>query len=324
MNNKENKPLLAKHKARKFKPKQKFDLLGAPLEIRELIIENVLQENFDSKTIIGLNYLLHIKDFLTASTRTKIRDKIALYHALYIINKVSSATTQEQIKQLRLKASTANGGITFWNDIPEYSLWSRGIGLKLNTKKEFHSYVKNSKNFALDLEHQLQESPYILSDHEVYFDYNPSEVSQVIECDSPHHIQNLQINEIITGYYNTRHRFLTDSHEFEVKFREKANKVFKKLMYCSFCAPLYCCVCGISACSLICLIPEPNSIFLLGQCVGSFISSFGLLFCCAKMHDDYIEKIDDHWEVLSGIPNTKKLISAAQKDIRKLNEAKKF
>ncbi len=297
-----------KHKKESTGPLLFFHNL--PTELHEEIIEMLIEDK-DKATILPLGYAasyLHVSN----KTQREIKSKIALYHAVHIITKMPLCKTPEERIALRKFASSANKCITYWNDIPEYSLWNTGIGLKRDIKKQFRKYLENSEKHAENLNERLH-----------------AHFNRALEDEEYNEI----CTNIIKGYYTTRALFLNDSHQLESKLRDKANKVFKSCLCLRYCVPLNCCYMGIGGITTTCCIVGPTgpagivgTLLMCGSCfciISSLITA--TLFSVEEFFYGYNPTVNiDYWEQLTNIPNTQKYITLTKKEILKLKNEKNF
>ncbi len=279
-----------------------------PIELHEEIIEKLIDDK-DKATILPLSYAAAYLN-LSNKTQRELKNKISLYHAVHIITKMPSCKTPKERIALRKLASNANKGVTYWNDIPEYSLWETGMGLKRDIKKQFRKYLENSEEHAENLNERLQAHFNRALDDEEY---------------------NEKCATIIQGYYTTRTLFLDDSHQLEGKLRDKANKIFKSCLCLRYGVPFNCCYMGVGGCVTISL-AQPTGIAAWMMLGGSFFCLFSGLYTTILLCNDGTDhrsffdhpENTDHWERLTGIPNTQKYITLTKKEILKLKNKKDF
>lgn len=306
-----------------------------PPELREKIVMDHLYRDPDTKkTLPRLHDLARIPGFLSPSSQRLIKEKTAFCHALYIIKKMNlyketlgrtdltdpDLTDQERTKiirlqhRLRIKATQANHGDTFWRDLPSYSLWSvTPLAIRLNLVAELRKYIKKSKKYAKQLEDQCGKFPELLPIASLPL--NTDETSNEVIG------QNDRVIELIKkNYYLTRHQFLEDACYLDNKQRQEINEIFKKMIKLRHCTPICCCCIGTSLCTATFSATGAISIATGIMGIISFIAGGALCCACYKANDDEFHNkyFYDLYEQGTGIPHPTNYIQAARNDIKKL------
>lgn len=262
-----------------------------PTELREEIIEELIEDK-DKATILPLCYAATYLN-LSDKTQDKIKNKILLYHAVHIITKMPSCKTSEERVALRELASNANNRVTYWNDIPENSLWKTSRGLKRDIKKQCRKYLEKSEEHAKNLNEKLQAHFNRALDDE---EYNEKRAT------------------IIKGYYTTRALFLDDSHQLKSKLRDN----FKSCLCLRYGVPLNCCYMGLGGITTTgCMVGTTGPIGIAGAMLicGSYFCIFSSLITATLLSMEelvysYSPIINiDYWEQLTNIPSTQKYIT---------------
>lgn len=298
-----------------------------PEIVEKIVLELVIDK--DKETVPTLCYILIMNPPLSEKIYTQVRDKISVYHALYVIKKMEQCKTSTQRIALREIACSANHGFTYWDDLPNYSFWGMGLDLKRNIRKEVKGYIENSKQKADDLDKKLPDFFDELADsyesiQEQIVDDEP--IAEFEEIDA----SNKERHQLIKKYFITRSLFLNDAHCLEGKFREKINKAFKAFTLLRYCAPLHCCTSGVSLCAIGSILQNCPIIFagFGGLALGVLLCS---CCCCCEDWSDWAiceeyccnaPKID-YWENFAGIPNTQKYVTLAQKEFTNLSIQRK-
>jgi hypothetical protein len=282
-----------------------------PLELQEQIIEELVEDN-DKATILSLCYAVSYL-YLSNKTKREVKSKIALYHAVHIITQLPLCKTEEDRTALFRLASNANNGDTYWSDIPQYSLWGNGIGLKSDIKRQFKKYLENTQEHAENLDERLHAHfNRLCGDEETYLQNDKSRIA------------------IIKEYYASRSLLLDDSHQLEGKFRSKANNFFKSCCHLRYCAPYHCCYIGTGG-LVTASLTNPSVVvgwMMVGFSFSCILASCVLtaMLCDSNLQRDCFDSSEevDYWKRLTGIPDTKQYITLTQNEIAKLKNKTDF
>jgi hypothetical protein len=312
-----------------------------PCEIREHIIEYYsLDLVNDRKQLIPvLHYLASAGYILSNSYKEKIRKKIALCHALYVIDKMGKSATIQERQKLLVTATGNNREIfinnsrkffikTFWKDMRNYSLWQDAV-LNFKVKKELIEYIRQSRTFADDLKKACSEFPEFLPQSTIPESIAPENES--LDEDPLHQeketLSNIKIIKgIIKGYYDTRYHFLESTSNFDGKWRDTFNALFLKLARARFLAPGYCCCTGSALCAVAFIEGTGVTTFISGLAGFSCLMAgpFTCLLCCmfTGITDKECDACcsianGDFYEYVSGFPDNRKFVKLAQKSLKK-------